>query len=70
MSAEDLLELEDHACPTCGSCAGLFTANSMNCLVEAIGIGFPQRDDPGRSTPSASAREARRHAREQLLEEA
>jgi len=41
MSAEDLLELEDHACPTCGSCAGLFTANSMNCLVEAIGIGLP-----------------------------
>ena len=41
MSEEDLLELEDHACPTCGSCAGLFTANSMNCLVEAIGMGLP-----------------------------
>jgi len=41
MSADDLLELEDHACPTCGSCAGLFTANSMNCLVEAIGMGLP-----------------------------
>ncbi|NTU71317.1 MAG: dihydroxy-acid dehydratase [Coriobacteriia bacterium] len=41
MSAEDLLDLEEHACPTCGSCAGLFTANSMNCLVEAIGIGLP-----------------------------
>jgi dihydroxy-acid dehydratase len=41
MSEEDLLTLEDHACPTCGSCAGLFTANSMNCLVEAIGIGLP-----------------------------
>jgi dihydroxy-acid dehydratase len=41
MSAEDLLELEENACPTCGSCAGLFTANSMNCLVEAIGIGLP-----------------------------
>ncbi|MDZ4169143.1 MAG: dihydroxy-acid dehydratase [Coriobacteriia bacterium] len=41
MSEEDLLLLEDHACPTCGSCAGLFTANSMNCLVEAIGIGLP-----------------------------
>ncbi len=41
MSQEDLLELEDHACPTCGSCAGLFTANSMNCLVEAIGMGLP-----------------------------
>ena len=41
MTEEDLLELEDHACPTCGSCAGLFTANSMNCLVEAIGMGLP-----------------------------
>ncbi len=41
MSEEDLLVLEEHACPTCGSCAGLFTANSMNCLVEAIGMGLP-----------------------------
>lgn len=41
MSEEDLLALEERACPTCGSCAGLFTANSMNCLVEAIGIGLP-----------------------------
>ncbi|HEY5540691.1 MAG TPA: dihydroxy-acid dehydratase [Coriobacteriia bacterium] len=41
MTEEDLLALEEHACPTCGSCAGLFTANSMNCLVEAIGIGLP-----------------------------
>ncbi len=41
MSDEDLLELEENACPTCGSCAGLFTANSMNCLTEAIGMGLP-----------------------------
>ena len=41
MSEEDLLHLEEQACPTCGSCAGLFTANSMNCLIEAIGIGLP-----------------------------
>lgn len=41
MAAEDLLAIEEAACPTCGSCAGLFTANSMNCLVEAIGIGLP-----------------------------
>ncbi|MCL2503912.1 MAG: dihydroxy-acid dehydratase [Coriobacteriia bacterium] len=41
MSEEDLKALEEHACPTCGSCAGLFTANSMNCLVEAIGMGLP-----------------------------
>ncbi|MBE0476863.1 MAG: dihydroxy-acid dehydratase [Coriobacteriia bacterium] len=41
MTAEELLELESAACPTCGSCAGLFTANSMNCLTEAIGMGLP-----------------------------
>jgi dihydroxy-acid dehydratase len=36
-----LLELEAQACPTCGSCAGMFTANSMNCLCEALGIALP-----------------------------
>ena len=36
-----LKELEDLSCPTCGSCAGMFTANSMNCLMEAIGIALP-----------------------------
>ncbi len=41
MDAEALAELEDAACPTCGSCAGMFTANSMNCLTEAIGLGLP-----------------------------
>src|SRR5206468_3625326 len=38
---EELLELERVACPTCGSCAGMFTANSMNCLVEALGLALP-----------------------------
>ncbi|MBS3956121.1 MAG: dihydroxy-acid dehydratase [Clostridiales bacterium] len=41
MSEETLREIEDVACPTCGSCAGLYTANSMNCLTEAIGMGLP-----------------------------
>jgi len=36
-----LKELEDQGCPTCGSCSGMFTANSMNCLMEAIGIALP-----------------------------
>ncbi len=40
-SAEDLLEVERKACPTCGSCSGMFTANSMNCLCEALGIALP-----------------------------
>ncbi|MGB3367391.1 MAG: dihydroxy-acid dehydratase [Acidaminobacteraceae bacterium] len=39
ISSEDFLELENTSCPTCGSCAGMFTANSMNCLTEAIGMG-------------------------------
>lgn len=41
MSSKDLAEIENRACPTCGSCAGMFTANSMNCLTEAIGMGLP-----------------------------
>jgi len=41
MSADDLLELEESACPGCGSCAGLFTANTMNCLTEALGMALP-----------------------------
>ncbi|MBC7229406.1 MAG: dihydroxy-acid dehydratase [Actinobacteria bacterium] len=41
MTPEELAELEECACPGCGSCAGLFTANSMNCLTEAIGMGLP-----------------------------
>ncbi|MFI3201625.1 MAG: dihydroxy-acid dehydratase [Eubacteriales bacterium] len=40
MSDEDLLELEEKACPTCGSCSGMYTANSMNCLTEALGMGL------------------------------
>ncbi|WP_192902758.1 dihydroxy-acid dehydratase [Pelotomaculum propionicicum] len=41
ISGQELEEMELSACPTCGSCAGLFTANSMNCLAEALGIGLP-----------------------------
>lgn len=41
MSVEELYHLEEVACPGCGSCSGMFTANSMNCLTEAIGMGLP-----------------------------
>ncbi len=41
MNLEELAELEEKACPGCGSCAGMFTANSMNCLTEALGLGLP-----------------------------
>ena len=41
MTLEQLAEHENNACPTCGSCSGMFTANSMNCLCEALGIALP-----------------------------
>jgi dihydroxy-acid dehydratase len=41
VSAEELLALEKAGCPTCGSCSGMFTANSMNCLCEALGMALP-----------------------------
>ncbi|MFH0959594.1 MAG: dihydroxy-acid dehydratase [Pseudomonadota bacterium] len=41
MSEDKLADLENEACPGCGSCSGMFTANSMNCLTEALGLGLP-----------------------------
>ncbi len=41
MTEEELYEIEDSACRSCGSCAGMFTANSMNCLTEVLGMGLP-----------------------------
>ena len=41
VSDAELLDMEESACPTCGSCSGMFTANSMNCLTEAIGLALP-----------------------------
>jgi len=40
ITAEELLEFEEKVCPTCGSCSGMYTANSMNCLTEALGMGL------------------------------
>ena len=41
VSDDDIARIEENACPTCGSCSGMFTANSMNCLTEAIGLALP-----------------------------
>ena len=41
MSGKEAQEIVEHACPGCGSCAGMFTANSMNCLTEVLGLGLP-----------------------------
>lgn len=40
MTEDDVLDFEQHACPTCGSCSGMYTANSMNCLTEVLGMGL------------------------------
>jgi dihydroxy-acid dehydratase len=63
---DELLELEQFGCPTCGSCSGMFTANSMNCLAEALGIAMP-----GNGTILAVAEERREFVRQsakQLME--
>ncbi|HEY8443227.1 MAG TPA: dihydroxy-acid dehydratase [Clostridia bacterium] len=41
MTLDELTDIENNACPSCGSCAGMFTANSMNCVTEALGIALP-----------------------------
>lgn len=61
-----LLELEQYGCPTCGSCSGMFTANSMNCLCEAMGLALP-----GNGTILAIAEERREFVKKsakQLME--
>ncbi|MBI2847088.1 MAG: dihydroxy-acid dehydratase [Chloroflexi bacterium] len=60
LTESQLKELEEKACPSCGSCAGLFTANSMNCLTEALGLALP-----GNGTAQALSEE-----RQELLIEA
>ena len=60
MSDEELLDIENNACPTCGSCSGMFTANSMNCLMEMLGVALP-----GNGTIVATSEE-----RHQLIKEA
>jgi dihydroxy-acid dehydratase len=51
IDAQHLKILEDHACPSCGSCSGMFTANSMNCLLEAIGLALPYNGSALARTP-------------------
>lgn len=55
---EQIKEIEDHACPGCGSCAGMYTANSMNCLTETLGLALP-----GNGTVLAVSAERRRLAK-------
>jgi len=66
MTEAELAELEDCACPTCGSCSGMFTANSMNCLTEAIGLGLPGNGTIPAVT--AARRRLAKHAGMQVME--
>ena len=59
ISEDELQEIEESACPGCGSCSGMFTANSMNCLTEALGMGLP-----GNGTIPAVYAKRRRLAKE------
>ena len=59
LTDENLLDFENNACPTCGSCSGMYTANSMNCLTEAIGMSLPKN-----ATCSAVSSERIRIAKE------
>ncbi len=52
---EEVEAIEKEACPTCGSCSGMFTANSMNCLTEALGLSLPGNGSTLPPTPTASA---------------
>jgi dihydroxy-acid dehydratase len=60
-----LTTLERFACPSCGSCSGMFTANSMNCLMEAIGLALPYNGSALAKTPEREA--IARHAASQIL---
>ena len=44
MTEDDVCEYENKVCPTCGSCSGMYTANSMNCLTEALGMDFAETE--------------------------
>ncbi|MCC6792816.1 MAG: dihydroxy-acid dehydratase [Thermomicrobiales bacterium] len=66
MTDAQLLKLEQIACPTCGSCSGMFTANSMNCLCEALGIALPGNGTLPAVSPERH--ELARHAAVQLMD--
>ena len=66
ITAEELEEIEKAACPTCGSCSGMFTANSMNCLAEALGMALPGNVD-GAATTSADRKSLYQRASDRIV---
>ena len=65
MTKDEFLEMEQNACPTCGSCSGMFTANSMNCLMEVLGLALPYNGTA--LAVSEERREMIRQAAKQLV---
>lgn len=65
MSEEEFKDIENNACPTCGSCSGMFTANSMNCLMEMLGVALPGNGSI--VATSAKRKELIREAAKQLV---
>ncbi len=61
----ELKTLEDYGCPSCGSCSGMFTANSMNCLMEALGLALPYNGSALANTPERD--ELARQAARQIM---
>ncbi len=55
ITARELKTIEDYACPSCGSCSGMFTANSMNCLMEVLGLALPYNGSAVAETPDRHA---------------
>jgi dihydroxy-acid dehydratase len=66
VSESELLDVEQRSCPTCGSCSGMFTANSMNCLCEALGMAFPTNGTL--LATSMDRRRLYRHAAKRIVE--
>ncbi|ELK4626324.1 dihydroxy-acid dehydratase [Staphylococcus pseudintermedius] len=66
MTKEEFLDMEQNACPTCGSCSGMFSANSMNCLMEVLGLALPYNGTA--LAVSDQRREMIRAAAKQLVE--
>lgn len=66
LTEEQIMDIEDNACPGCGSCAGMFTANSMNCMTEVVGMGLPGNG----SIPAVAAGRVRlaKHAGMKVME--
>lgn len=65
INEQQLLELEQNGCPSCGSCSGMFTANSMNCLMEALGLALP--GNGSRLATTEARKELARAAGQQII---